>query len=71
MQKGVAIRFTAVATVDSDTLIGSCRYLFTTKNENNISVVLNPGMGNIPNQNPYEIKRSLSIQVICFKGVMR
>jgi hypothetical protein len=52
MQKGVAIRFTAVATVDSDTLTGSWRYRFTMKNENNIRVVLKPGMGNIPNQNP-------------------
>ena len=71
IQTGVEITFIAVATVDSGTVIGCSRYRLTKRNESRRSVVLRPGMGKTPNQNPNEMSRARSIHVISRKGVTR
>lgn len=71
MQMGVDKTLTAVATVDSDTEIGWSRFRFMNKNDRRSSVVLSPGTGNMPNQNPNDMRRNLSNQLISRRGEIK
>ena len=71
MQNGVANKFTAVATVVSDTANGCNAYRLTITNPKMSIGVLRPGTGKIPNQNPNNKRTILSVQVISCSGVTR
>ena len=71
MQNGVDNTLTAMATVVSDTENGSLNFLLITRNAKRRSEVLNPGMGNIPNQKPKNKSIDLSAQLICLSGSTR
>jgi hypothetical protein len=71
MQKGVERTLTVVATVVSDTDRGFSTCLLILTKANRSSVVLRPGTGKIPNQNPKNTSKNRSVQLISRSGVTR
>ena len=70
MQKGVERTLTVVATVVSDTDRGFSTCLLILTKANKRSVVLRPGTGKIPNQNPKNTSKKRSVQLISRSGAM-